>query len=142
LLNRTASLKEGKRIYLVHCQNCHGENGQGLKATDSSEYIYPPLWGEHSFNIGAGIYRLSLLAGFVKNNMPYGIDWKSPKLTNEEAWDVAAFVVSQPRPVRKFPNDWKNLLKKPFDFPFGPYADSFSEHQHKLGPFKTIKSKS
>lgn len=31
------------------------------------------------------------------------------------------------------------ISKKPIDHPFGPYADSFSEQQHKLGPFGPIK---
>ncbi|TRZ75539.1 MAG: cytochrome C, partial [Chitinophagaceae bacterium] len=27
---------------------------------------------------------------------------------------------------------------KPVDYPFGPYADTFSEQQHKFGPFEPI----
>lgn len=72
--------------------------------------------------------------------MPYQeATWKNPKLTDEEAWDVAAYISSQPRPVKFFPYDWKNVSKKPFDYPFGPYADNFSEQQHKYGPFEPIK---
>jgi thiosulfate dehydrogenase len=36
------------------------------------------------------------------------------------------------------PKDWPDISKKPIDHPFGPYADGFSEKQHKLGPFKLI----
>jgi thiosulfate dehydrogenase len=36
------------------------------------------------------------------------------------------------------PKDWPDISKKPIDHPFGPYADGFSEKQHKLGPFKPI----
>lgn len=72
--------------------------------------------------------------------MPYGeVDYTKPELTNEEAWDVAAFVNSQPRPTKTFSEDWPDISKKPFDHPFGPFADSFSEQQHKYGPFKPIK---
>jgi thiosulfate dehydrogenase len=35
--------------------------------------------------------------------------------------------------------DWPNISKKPIDHPFGPYADVFSEKQHKYGPYKPIK---
>jgi thiosulfate dehydrogenase len=84
------------------------------------------------------MYRLSRLAGFIKNNMPFGANWKEPQLTNEEAWDLAAFINSQPRPQKFFPYDWPNIAKKPVDHPFGPFADPFSEQQHKYGPFGPI----
>ena len=70
--------------------------------------------------------------------MPLGTTFKSPQLTDEEAWDVAAFIASQPRPHVNEPKDWPDISKKPFDYAFGPYADNFSEHQHKYGPFKPI----
>ena len=67
---------------------------------------------------------------------------KPNMLTDEEAWDVAAFVNSQPRPAKVFKEDWPNISLKPFDHPFGPYTDSFSEQQHKYGPFgRNSKSK-
>jgi thiosulfate dehydrogenase len=31
------------------------------------------------------------------------------------------------------------LATKPFDYPFGPYADTFSVAQHKYGPFEPIQ---
>ncbi|MGZ3933131.1 MAG: c-type cytochrome, partial [Bacteroidia bacterium] len=34
--------------------------------------------------------------------------------------------------------DWPKLTGKPVDHPFGPYADAFSEQQHKYGPFAPI----
>jgi thiosulfate dehydrogenase len=86
------------------------------------------------------MYRLSRLAGFVKNNMPFGTTHKNPKLSNEEAWDVAAYINSQPRSVKLFAYDWPNIGKKPVDHPFGPYTDTFSEIQHKYGPFGPIKA--
>ena len=70
--------------------------------------------------------------------MPFGVSYKNPTLTDEEAWDIAAFINSQPHPVKKFPQDWPNLLTKAIDYPFGPYADSFSEEQHKYGPYPPI----
>jgi thiosulfate dehydrogenase len=117
---------------------CHGVNGEGVILPDSSAYTYPPLW-KNSYNISAGMYTLSKLAGFIKNNMPYGdANWQNPVLTSEEAWDVAAFVNSQPRPEKLFKADWPDISKKPFDYPFGPYKDSFTVAQHKYGPFEPI----
>jgi thiosulfate dehydrogenase len=131
---------KGKAIFIIKCQSCHGKNGEGVMAADKKSFTYPPLWGNHSYNDGAGMYRVTNLAGFVKNNMPYGATYQNPQLTNEEAWNIAAFINSQPRPHKDQRKDWTDLDKKPIDFPFGPYADRFSEKQHKYGPFKPIKN--
>jgi len=137
-LSQSADAAKGKLVYDAKCQSCHGAGGQGLLAVDKKSYTYPPLWGPHSYNDGAGMFRLGNLAGFVKNNMPYGATYESPQLTDEEAWNVAAFINTQPRTHRDQRNDYTNLSKKPIDAPFGPYIDTFSERQHKLGPFKPI----
>jgi thiosulfate dehydrogenase len=135
-----ADPEKGKAVYMLKCQSCHGQNGEGLPSPDGKAYTNPPLWGKQSYNDGAGMYRLTNLAGFVKNNMPYGATYQNPQLTDEEAWNVAAFIDSQPRPHKDQHHDWKDLSKKPIDFPFGPYADHFSEEQHKYGPFAPIKA--
>ena len=141
-LDRAANPLKGKIIYNQKCQSCHGNNGQGVKNFNGIGYAYPPLWGEHSYNNGAGLFRLSRFAGYVKDNMPFNqATHYSPVLTDEEAWDVAAYVNSQPRPQADLTNDWPNISAKPIDHPFGPYADGFSEAQHKYGPFKPIFAK-
>ncbi len=139
-LTRAADSEKGKQVFQSKCTSCHGENGQGLLNHDSSFYLYPPLWGPNSFNTGAGLYRITRFASFVKNNMPFGLaTHNSPQLTDEEAWDVAAFVISQPRPEKIFAEDWPKKETKPVDYSYGPYADSFSEKQHKYGPFIPIQ---
>ncbi len=138
VLNRPADPVSGKLVYIKHCRSCHGANGEGKQAENGLEYIYPPLYGQNSYNTGAGLYRLSRFAAFVKANMPYGVTYKTPVLTDEEAWDVAAYVNSMPRPEKDLSADWPDISKKPFDHPFGPYADGFSELQHKFGPFGPI----
>jgi len=103
--------------------------------------MIPPLWGPDSFNDGAGMARLITIANFVHFNMPHGTDYLDPRLTTEDAWDVAAYVVSRPRPSRAgFDHDFPDLLEKPVDTPYGPYADTFSEEQHKYGPFAPIRA--
>lgn len=138
-LDRAADPIKGKTIYERQCVACHLTDGQGVMKTDGSSYTYPPLWGEHSYNQGAGLFRMSRFAGYVKANMPFGATYENPILSDEEAWDVAAYVNSLDRPKRDFPNDWPDISKKPIDHPFGPYADKFSEEQHKFGPFQAIK---
>src|SRR5436305_12897740 len=77
-LNRPASPGNGKVIYASTCARCHGPNGQGVWEGDSINYSYPPLWGANSFNVSAGMFRLGKLAGFIKNNMPFGATYKNP----------------------------------------------------------------
>ena len=144
-INRPADPEQGKIVYIQKCQRCHTANGEGLLNADNIGYQYPPVWGKNSYNTGAGLFRISRFAGYVKYNMPFDAKEDSVFLTNDEAWDVAAYVNSQPRPEKKYTNDWPDISKKPVDHPFGPYADNFNEQQHKYGPFspmnKVIKSK-
>jgi thiosulfate dehydrogenase len=139
LINRAADENKGLTVYRTLCQSCHGAEGKGILNQTRDEYIYPPLWGENSYNDAAGLYRLGSFAAYVKNNMPYNLaSHADPKLSVDEAWDVAAYVNSRPRPHMKQDKDWPDLKKKIFDFPFGPYADGFSEREHKYGPFQKI----
>jgi thiosulfate dehydrogenase len=139
-LDRAADPQKGQIVYTAKCQTCHGVNGEGQLTADALEYSYPPLWGPNSYNDGAGLYRISNFAGFVKNNMPNILtSHKNPTLTEAECWDVAAYVNSQSRPHKDQSKDWPKFEKKPIDFAFGPYADGFSENQHKYGPFKPIQ---
>ena len=137
-LDRAAEPDKGQIVYTAKCQSCHQANGEGVFNADKTEYTYPALWGKKSYNDGAGIYRMSNIAKYVKYNMPMGTTYLNPQLTDEEAWDVAAFVNSQQRPQKIFKYDWPNINAKPVDYPFGPYADNFSEQQHKYGPFEEM----
>lgn len=140
ILDRPADPEKGKIVYQQKCQSCHQADGQGLKHPDGVEYLYPPLWGKDSYNDAAGLYRMTNFAKYVKYNMPLGATHQMPMLTDEEAWDVAAYVNSQSRPHKPVPTDWPDVSKKPVDHPFGPYADTFSEIQHKFGPWQPILS--
>ena len=108
----------GKKIYASQCAVCHGKDGEGLKHADG-RFVYPPLWGDESFNIGAGMARTYTAAAFVKRNMPIGFHAKFPLgqggLSDQEAVDVAEYFSHQPRPdypdkVKDWPKD-----KKPAD---------------------------
>jgi thiosulfate dehydrogenase len=138
LLSRAADPERGQVVYNTVCASCHGVDGRGLPMPDGNRW-YPPLWGPDSYNAGAGLFRLSRFAAYVKYNMPLGVRYTEPRLSDEEAWDVAAYVNCQERPDHPFiGTDWPDSSKKPYDHPFGPFRDTFSELQHKLGPFKPI----
>ncbi len=138
-LTRAADPHKGKLVYDLRCSSCHQLNGQGIIDGIGQSYVYPPLWGPHSFNDAAGLSRISNMAKYLKYNMPLGVNHDAPELSDEDAWDVAAYIESQPRPHKAVPKDWPDITKKPIDHPFGPYADAFSEQQHKYGPFTAMK---
>jgi len=99
----TPNPEHGKELYTTRCASCHGQDGGGLNAPDGA-YQVPALWGDRSFNIGAGMARLDTAAAFVKANMPLG---QGNTLSDQFAYDVADWFIHQPRPdFAGKANDW------------------------------------
>jgi thiosulfate dehydrogenase len=98
----------GGALFASRCARCHGVDGAGV--------IGPALWGPHSFSIGASMARIERAASFIRHNMPYD---SAGTLTDQQAYDIAAYVTSHPRP---------DLPMKERDWPAGdapadvPYA--------------------
>lgn len=138
--NRAVNLAHGQKVFTTHCIACHGSDGQGAKNPDGYTYEYPPLWGDNSFNNGAGMNRVITAARFIKGNMPFELaTYDKPVLTDEEAYDVAGYINQKPRPKKTNPElDFPDLKKKPVSTPYPPYADNFTIKQHQLGPFQPI----
>lgn len=88
-----ANATRGAATYAKHCAECHAADGAGVKS--GAMYTFPPLWGPASYNSGAGMHAVPTAAAFIKANMPLG---QSNTLTDQEAWDLAAFVNGKPRP--------------------------------------------
>lgn len=78
----------GHAVFVAECARCHGAAGDGTSRA-------PPLWGARSFNVGAGMARLRTAAAFIRRTMPYD---RPGTLSDQAAFDVAAYVVSRPRP--------------------------------------------
>lgn len=136
-----ANPEAGKAVYINECQVCHGEQGQGMRMADATKgYVYPPVWGDDSYNHGAGMHRVITAAQFIKGNMPFGqATADNPKLTDEEAINVAAYINSFQRPMKENTEaDFPDLKLKPVSTPYGPWADEFPAEQHKYGPFPPI----
>jgi thiosulfate dehydrogenase len=96
-----ADASRGAQVFVTVCAACHQENGRGKRAgsvNDDGGYVFPPLWGPDSYNDGAGMDRYERIVGFVRRNMPRGVDPLHPQLTLQQAWDVSAYVIAQPRP--------------------------------------------
>jgi thiosulfate dehydrogenase len=138
LLDRAADPNKGKTVYTAKCAVCHQPTGAGMlmdAKKPAMGYVYPALWGQDSYNTGAGMHRVITAAKYIKANMPFG----NPNLSAEEAFDVAAYINSQMRPAKAhLENDFPDRSKKPVDAAFPPWPDTFSAQQHKYGPFKVM----
>lgn len=98
------NIDEGRELYQQACITCHGEDGAG-GATGLA------LWGDNSYNIGAGMARVRTAAGYIQKYMPKAPmgDYEAGSLTEEQAMNIAAYINSMERP--DFPNkinDWPN----------------------------------
>lgn len=80
-------LERGANLYANRCADCHRKDGMG---SDDG----PPVWGDQSYNDGAGLSRIPKLASWLKVAMPLD----DATLSTQEALDIAAFVNSHKRP--------------------------------------------
>lgn len=139
---RAADPVQGKLVYEQFCASCHGADGHGVRAGvagDALGYTFPPLWGADSYNDGAGMHRVIMAARFIRNNMPKGVSAEAPVLTEEQAFDVAAYINTQPRPQKAgLEADFPARFNKPVDAHFPPFRSGFGAEQHKFGPYKPI----
>jgi len=78
----------GAATFATKCSVCHGVDGAG---TD----VFPALWGNGSYNIGAGMARVQTAAAFIKVAMP---QTAPGTLTDQEAYDLATYINTRPRP--------------------------------------------
>lgn len=79
----------GRAIYAAMCAGCHGADGAGVPP------ILPAVWGDDSYNDGAGMNNPQKMAAFVFRNMPQNAPGT---LTPQEAYDVSAYIHTMPRP--------------------------------------------
>lgn len=98
----TPNPERGKSLYAAQCAACHGANGEGKKDR-AGDIVFPPLWGDESFNIGAGLARTYKAAAFIRNSMPMGVNthgaWgEGDVLSDQDAVDVAEYFTHMPRP--------------------------------------------
>jgi thiosulfate dehydrogenase len=97
----------GSHVFVASCARCHGPSGQGTA-------VAPPLWGPGSYNVGAGMARINTAASFIHALMPFD---RAQQLTPQQAFDVATYINTRPRP---------DFAKKIHDWPYGgkpPDAD-------------------
>jgi thiosulfate dehydrogenase len=94
----------GTAVFSSSCARCHGADGHGTA-------LAPPLWGPRSYNVGAGMARINTAASFIHGLMP--ID-RAQHLTAQQAFDVATYINTRPRPdFAAKSRDWPRGGKPP-----------------------------
>jgi thiosulfate dehydrogenase len=83
-----ADSARGHAEFAASCARCHGADGAGIA-------VVPALWGAKSYSIGASMARVERAASFIRHNMPFD---KPGTLTDQQAFDIAAYVNSHARP--------------------------------------------
>lgn len=159
---RAADPARGQGIYMQQCADCHGADGQGEWDAQQMRFETPAVWGPDSFNSGAGMNRLRTGVRFIKGTMPFeDVDPLRPstQLSDEDAWDVMAYVLSQDRPIFTRqesdysgigPDGVPNWMRKnvdaayPIYYPRSDRTDNinlpamFPPEQHKYGPWQDM----
>ena len=141
--DRKADLVAGKAIFEQQCVACHQASGAGMPNAPLAQakgYAFPPVWGKDSFDKGAGMSRLLTAAAFIKGNMPLGTSAAAPVLSDAQAYDVAAYVLSHTRPTKpNLDKDFPLRHNKPVDAPYPPYVGGGTAEQHRIGPFQPLQ---
>ncbi|MCT7447058.1 c-type cytochrome [Aliarcobacter skirrowii] len=129
---------KGKVVYTQHCASCHGEDGLGVKNEGKANgYMFPPLWGPDSYNKGAGMYRTLKAADFIRSNMPLGATKEHPILTDEEAYNVAAYMNLDTHERPEKPNRDKDFPSAAVKAP-DAYIEGKDPIERKIGPYGNI----
>ena len=136
-----ASSSRGEKLYQTHCRRCHGKDGEGVMQANNETYIYPPLWGMLAYQPGSSMHRIIKMSQWLVANMPHTLaTHDKPVLSSKEAFDLAAFInddeIHDRPPVKEF--QYPNFEEKAIDYDRGPFNDTFSDVQHKYGPYQPI----
>jgi len=96
----------GQIIYKQHCAGCHGDIGNGLAKN-------PPVWGMDSYTKGSGMNDIQVAAGFINTKMS---EMSKFSLSTQQAFDVAAYLNKQMRPVNPGESKLPKLLQDLYGF--------------------------
>lgn len=117
------NIEEGEKLFNTACISCH--------ATDAASENGLAVWGDDSYNDGAGMNRIRTIGAFIKNDMPKAQmgNIKPGSLTTEQAVNLAAYINSHDRPFFK---------DKHKDYPGGQIPDDL---MYEVDSIKDIKNK-
>jgi mono/diheme cytochrome c family protein len=91
LLASPAARDRGRSVFLMNCALCHGERGDGLGPRREGLVGHPRDFTSVAWRASTSARRVVFA---IREGRPQGSMPAWPTLTDEQVWDVTAFVLS------------------------------------------------
>jgi len=89
------NLADGKALYGMFCEHCHGETGAGGGTVKHALYSAVPHYNDGKLIRRAGVPMNELKAGHIFHTITYGLNSMGPhasQLSEEERWKITLYV--------------------------------------------------
>jgi len=93
--NNKKTRAEGKALYGMFCEHCHGATGAGDGTINHAIYSAVPHYNDETLLRRAGVPMNELKAGHIFHAITYGINAMGPhasQITEEERWLIVNYV--------------------------------------------------
>ena len=94
-LNDEVNIEEGKKLYSMFCQHCHGEFGAGGGSITHPVYSAIPHYNDSKMLRRANVPMNQLTSGHIFHALTYGLNAMGPhssQLSEEERWKITIYV--------------------------------------------------
>ena len=95
LENNEENLADGKALYGMFCEHCHGATGAGDGTITHAIYSAVPHYNDEKLKRRAGVSMNELKAGHIFHAITYGLNAMGPHATQineEERWKITLYV--------------------------------------------------
>ena len=95
LENNEENLADGKALYGMFCEHCHGATGAGDGTITHAIYSAVPHYNDKKLKRRAGVPMNELKAGHIFHAITYGLNAMGPHATQineEERWKITLYV--------------------------------------------------
>ena len=96
--NNEKNIAEGKALYGMFCEHCHGATGAGDGTITHAIYSAVPHYNDEKIKRRAGVPMNELKAGHIFHAITYGVDGAigmgshSSQISQEERWKITLYV--------------------------------------------------
>ena len=89
------NIKEGERLYLIYCQNCHGAKGDGQGTLKIKGEKFPGVPNYSTGKSSRGGDMKDMPEGKIYHTITYGLNLMGPhasQISPDERWKIVMFV--------------------------------------------------
>ena len=93
--NNAENLADGKSLYGMFCEHCHGETGAGGGSVKHALYSAVPHYNDGKLIRRAGVPMNELKAGHIFHTITYGLNSMGPhasQINEEERWKITLYI--------------------------------------------------